>query len=281
MQILRARSSGPQSHYNKRQSTSVTTIKPPNSKKEEFQELRNSFQGLPPQADQKTVILAGDFSVLEINWISHSIMPQVKQPTLHQDLLDITNDHGLTQMQTEPTRGKNTLDLFFTNNPSLVKNIQPIPGIGDHDMVLIDSHIKPHINKSKPRRIFKLKKSDWDTIRKDTVEFKSKLMTDHESYDADTNWNRLTSHIHTTMNKNIPSSMSHTRQDLPWLTTLLKQAIRKKHKLYSKAKKSNLPQDWNKYKQHKKPTQKSINKSHWTYMYVNSMLQESLDTKKQ
>ena len=67
---------------------------------------------------------------------------------------------------------------------------------------------------------------------------------------------RLTSHVRTTMNKNIPSSMSLTGQNLPWLTTSLKQAIRKKHKMYSKAKRSNLPQDWNKYKQHKKQTQK-------------------------
>ena len=73
--------------------------------------MRQSLQSLPTQADQKTILLGGDFNAPEIDWKTHTIRTQAKQPTLHQDLLNIVDDQGLTQTQTECTRGANVLDL--------------------------------------------------------------------------------------------------------------------------------------------------------------------------
>ena len=39
------------------------------------------------------------------------------------------------------------LDLVFTDNPSLGKHSQSIPGISDHAMVVTDSDVKPIYNK--------------------------------------------------------------------------------------------------------------------------------------
>ena len=50
-------------------------------------------------------------------------------------MIEIANDFGLEQIVTEPTRGKNTLDLFFTTNPTLVERSTVIPGISDHDSI--------------------------------------------------------------------------------------------------------------------------------------------------
>ena len=41
-------------------------------------------------------------------------------------------------MQREPTRGQNLLDLFRCNKPSLIKSINSISGISDHNIVLVD-----------------------------------------------------------------------------------------------------------------------------------------------
>ena len=56
------------------------------------------------------------------------------------------SEAGLKQMQREPTRGQNLLDLFCCNKPSLVKSITSIPGISDHNIVLADCKLKPSIN---------------------------------------------------------------------------------------------------------------------------------------
>ena len=37
---------------------------------------------------------------------------------------------------TSPTRGQNSLDLFFTTNTTLVDNVSITPGLSDHAIVL-------------------------------------------------------------------------------------------------------------------------------------------------
>ena len=46
-------------------------------------------------------------------------------------------------MQTEPTRCQNLLDLFCCIKPSLIKSINSIPGVLDHNIVLADCKLKP------------------------------------------------------------------------------------------------------------------------------------------
>ena len=66
-------------------------------------------------------------------------------PSVNQNL----DDHGLVQLITNPTRGKNVLDLFITNNDSLIIKTQVIPGISDHNPVFVEGNIKATINKQK------------------------------------------------------------------------------------------------------------------------------------
>ena len=54
-------------------------------------------------------------------------------------MLDTFDTFGFQQLVNFPTRRYNTLDIFATNRPSLVEKCEPIPGIGDHESVLIES----------------------------------------------------------------------------------------------------------------------------------------------
>ena len=69
------------------------------------------------------------------------------------------------QMVTSPTRGPNTLDLFFTTNPTLVKTVSVIPGLSDHDIVLAEVNSRPQLTKQVPRDIPLYKKADWDQLK--------------------------------------------------------------------------------------------------------------------
>ena len=66
---------------------------------------------------------------------------------LKEKLIEVISEAGLQQMQREPTRGQNLLDLFCCNKPSLVKTCTSIPGISDHSIVLADCDLKATINK--------------------------------------------------------------------------------------------------------------------------------------
>ena len=72
-------------------------------------------------------------------------------------------------MQTNPTRQVNVLDLYFTNIPSLVKSCETIPGISDHDMLVIDSDLKPTYNKPKRRKVYIYKGADMNTIKQNSL----------------------------------------------------------------------------------------------------------------
>ena len=54
----------------------------------------------------------------------------------------------LQQVVTHPTRIENILDLFLIDNPTLVKSVEVLPGIADHDAVLSEVFIKPQISKA-------------------------------------------------------------------------------------------------------------------------------------
>ena len=57
------------------------------------------------------------------------------------------HDHGLVQLITNPIRGKNVLDLFISNDDSVIIKTQVIPGFSDHNAVFVEGNIKVTINK--------------------------------------------------------------------------------------------------------------------------------------
>ena len=73
-------------------------------------------------------------------------------PTTHHRVVDMVQDQDLIQVQDNPTREKNRLDLMLTNRPALVKNVTGIPGTSDRDIGVMDSNIWPIYNKPKPHQ---------------------------------------------------------------------------------------------------------------------------------
>ena len=62
------------------------------------------------------------------------------------------------------------------------------------------------------------------------------------------NWQYFYSHYTHIVNECIPNRYSSTRGHIPWLSTSLKRMIRKKQRIYNKAKLSNSSNDWLEYK---------------------------------
>ena len=99
--------------------------------------------------------IVGDFNCPNIDREANAIKSNSYEPKAHEELLNIMQTHPLVQMQKQPTRNENNLGLFLTNNESLVKSTSIIPGISDHEIVVIDSIIRPKIAKAAKRKIYK------------------------------------------------------------------------------------------------------------------------------
>ncbi|CAG2208258.1 unnamed protein product [Mytilus edulis] len=229
--------------------------RPPNASIDALHNLKTSVLNVSENSKDKPIILAGDFNPPHIDWNNNTVKsgkPQVKH---HQELLEFIEEFGMEQLQLKPSRENNILDFFLTNHPSLVKSCNTLPGISDHNMIVLDTDLKPQYNKPKPREIYVYKKAKWEEIKADIIKFGADIINSNTSVEE--RWTNLKNGIETTLNLNVPRKITNKRHNLPWLSNSVKKKIRRKHKLFQKAKHTGKPDDWTKFKQHKRATQKA------------------------
>ncbi|CAG2194787.1 unnamed protein product [Mytilus edulis] len=167
------------------------------------------------------------------------VEPGAQDREVQQALLDTSIDLGLTQVQREPTRYNNLLDLVFTNNPSLCKSSTSIPGISDHAMVVTDFDIIPHYIKQSKRKKYMFNKADWDSIYKE-MEQLSTTMESQTATPVEELWSTFTTTVFTIIDKYTPSKVCASRKSLPWLNRNLSRMLKIKLRLYRQAKRSKL-----------------------------------------
>ena len=260
-------------HTNEKSVLIGSYYRPPNSTVDSIEELSASIHQITRNKD-KHVILAGDFNLPHINWEHCSITPGAPQSAHHQGLLSLINEHGLEQMQKQPTRINNVLDLYLTNHPSLVKSSDTIPGVSDHHMVIVDSDLKPKYNRPKRRKVYKYNKANWSDVKTSVKDLSDSIIS-HTEDDVDTKWTNLKKGLVKIMDDCIPSRMTSNKHNLPWINDRLRREIKRKHRLFQKAKKDNTQEAWDRYKQQKRTTQKDIRQAHWNH--VNNRIEKQLD----
>ena len=165
-----------------------------------------------------------------------------------QILINIMNDHGLEQMVHLPTREKNTLDLILTILPGQFQNVHSPDKLSDHDIVSGTLKIFMTAIK-KPRRKENLyQKGDYESMRKDTLEFaKEKYFNGHsDTRSVQQNFDLLTSSIQDLADKHMPSKTSRSVSSIPWITPEIRRKIHRKNKTHAKAKKKRQQQTVNK-----------------------------------
>lgn len=251
-------------------------ISPPNSrdlylcsyyrppKSDTLQELRQSISKISQNAAHN-IWVAGDFNCPNIDW------PTLTTPMgdqLSHTLLDLVSDMHFTQVVEEPTRGKNVLELFLTTNPSLIESVHSIPGISDHDTIpLINSNLKIPRTKTKPHRIYKYQKADWAQIETELETLGDQIRNEAPRHNSpEPLWKLFKSKIEDIMKKHVPSKLTSPRFSLPWITQEIKKMLKKKQRLYNKARKFKRDGDWSEFRKLRKAVQKKIREGYWKYI---------------
>ncbi len=252
--------------------------RPPDNKLDGLEALNNSLNIIMEKTrnnTNSTVIVGGDFNAPDINWSTSTVDLETRRKPLHERLLAITNDHHLTQLQLEPTRENNILDLFLTNKPGCVKNIATLPGISDHTgIILTDCDIRPTYIKSKPRQVPMFSRANWDAMKQETLKFQEEFVTSCPDKDINTAWSDFKSHIDTIISKHVPSKTTSKRYTPPWLTGPLKRMCAKEHRIHNRYQKTGKAKFKVRARKLKRENEKAIKKAHWEY--VNNILTESL-----
>ena len=126
---------------------------------------------------------AGDLNLPNINWNLNCLQCNNYPSTLCMKLLDTLSELSLSQIITFPTRQQNTLDIFITNRPTLVRSCVSIPRISDHKAVYILSNITAKVHKTIPRKIILWNRENFTLIEEIISDFKNEFQL---SYDPST-----------------------------------------------------------------------------------------------
>ena len=250
--------------------------RPPGSTSEEFQLFREQLDYIRTHHKGKKLPSAhvlGDFNFKDIDWPDRlSKSGSTLSQSEGQILIDIMNDHGLEQMVHFPTREKNTLDLILTTLPGQFQDVHSPDKLSDHDIVsgTLKMFIPPI---KKPRRkVYLYQKGDYESMRKDTLQFaKEKYFNGHSgTRSVQENFDLLTSFIQDSADKHIPSKTSRSVSSIPWITPEIRRKIRRKNKTHAKAKKTGSSKLRSKFETLRREIKADVRKQH--DLYVNNLV---------
>ena len=133
--------------------------RPPNRKPEIEKEYLEAFnQSLTRIMANKNarVLVGGDFNCGNIEWSTMQVPEGVPNRRVQNQLLEIVQDHCLSEVVNIHTREDKTLDLLLTNSPSPVNRVRGMPPIGkaDHDIVYVEYDIKAKRIQQARQKIF-------------------------------------------------------------------------------------------------------------------------------
>ena len=182
------------------------------------------------------------------------------------------NDHGLEQMVHFPTREKNTLDLILTTLPGQFQEVHSPDKLSDHDIVSGTLKIFIPLIKKPRRKVYLYQKGDYESMRKDTLEFaKEKYFNGHsDTRSVQENFDLLTSFIQDSADKHIPSKTSRSVSSIPWITPEIRRKIRRKNKTHAKVKKTGSSRLRSKFETLRREIKADVRKQH--DLYVNNLV---------
>jgi exonuclease III len=117
--------------------------RPPGNNQKYAEDLCRTISSLSALYRDSTIWIGGDANLPDIEWDTTSIKGNRYTIPINNTIINTMFDAGCEQVVNFATRAVNTLDLFFTNRPSLVNKCLPLPGLSDHDIVLVDTNITP------------------------------------------------------------------------------------------------------------------------------------------
>ena len=114
-----------------------------------MKQLTTELQDLLLQYKNWPFWLGGDFKLPDIDWPLKIIVKDQYCKEINEVLLESLDVINAEQIAEFPTRGDEQLDLLLADRVSLLKKCCDIPGIGDHQSVILaDTECHPNKNKN-------------------------------------------------------------------------------------------------------------------------------------
>jgi len=176
---------------------------------------------------KKNSIFIGDFNLPRIDW------QEGVASGSDYEILKMLTEKGFEQLVTTETHVKgNILDLVITNCPEEVMEVRTEGRLGrsDHEMLWVE--IEGVTEKLTQHALPDWRGADWEAIRKGVSDVKWEA--ELESKNAEESWILLREKLQSLQKAHIPERKARSERP-PWMTTEILRAIRKKRRLWKKA----------------------------------------------
>jgi len=173
--------------------------------------------------------------------------PSVSSP-IESQLCSITHDNFISQLVVHPTRGKNILDLVFTNSPDSISSVCVVDNLSgtDHDSIEFSICVSlPNLSTCE-KTLYNFKKADFCALQVLLSHIPWDQL-DLESNIEDT-WTRWKDLFFMTVDFIIPKSQWKPKKLKHWFTNDTLYLVRVKQHLYQKMKRNNSETNCHKYK---------------------------------
>ncbi|KAK3108364.1 hypothetical protein FSP39_006467 [Pinctada imbricata] len=250
-----------------------SVFRPPSSDEEYTKALCDTLHDIHEKHRDHIIWIGGDTDLSDINWACDSIESHSYLSSVNQAFIDTFTDLGCQQVIDFPTRGENILDIFATNRPSLVNKATALPGLGDHDIVLLDTNIIPQQRRPIRRLIYIWSKADTQAIAKDLSDLPARLnhLVDIKST-VDSLWSLFKTTCTKSINSHVPSKYTSTRFNQPWCDSNIRRLSRRKKRAFRKAKQTKRKKDWENYRTSQNNVKNACKTSY--NRYVNNIISE-------
>ena len=142
-----------------------------------------------------------------------------------------------------------------------------LPGLGDHDIVYIESSASAKRSKPAKRRIHLWMKANLESMKSSCKSFQQEFLQKFNSIsNVNTMWNDIKNHLLSTLDLFVPSKMTSSRFSRPLITRDIKQLSRRKKRAYVRARSSNMGKDFKRYEKLKKSSTESCKTAYNDYI---------------
>ena len=196
--------------------------RPPDEEREELQVLEQEIAKF--SEGHIGCIICCDANVHHKRWLRFSD----SNTGLGQDLQDICDGAGLTQIVREPTRKKNLLDLVLTTMPE-TSRATVLASVSDHRAVLVEVSLEVPKSIEVEREVWCFRKADWSGLK---TALKNHPWHRLEGLGIDDRAHQLTNEIIDISKRFIPKrTLKSQKSTHPWLNERCREAARAKSEI--------------------------------------------------
>ena len=149
----------------------INAYRLPNRDAKYQQELCDCIYEIVKRYPNSLIFCAGDFNLPDIDWTNNSIVNHQYPLDINQFILTMASECYFTQLVNFPTHRESILDIVFTNRPSFVNYCTVVPGVSDHDAVLVSFITKATYQNEIKHKCYLWNRANFEDMRIALSEF--------------------------------------------------------------------------------------------------------------